>query len=172
MTEDAYIGIGSNLGDRVHACLFGIRELHRLPYTRVMAVSSLYETEPVGTGPSPWFVNTAVLVKTNLPAAEILRACLKIEASVGRVRVAPGEPRPLDIDLLLYGGRLVVEEGVTVPHPRMTARRFVLVPLAEIDRNVVHPLLNKTIGTLLQELEDSRVVRRLQEIDLDRILAA
>ena len=171
MAEDAYIGIGSNMGDRVRVCLLAVREIHRLPYTRVVAVSSLYETQPVGASQTAWFINGAAHVKTDLPPLELMRACLKIEETVGRIRVERGEPRPLDLDLLLYGMRFLVADEVTVPHPRMASRRFVLEPLAEINREIVHPLLNKTIGTLLSELEDPHTVLRIQPVDLEEVLA-
>lgn len=130
--ETAFLGLGSNLGDRAGTIRRALREIGRLPGTRLDAVSSLYETLPVGP-PQPPYVNAVARVTTRLDPRELLAACLDVEARFGRVRAERWGPRTLDIDLLLFGEREIDEPGLAVPHPRMTGRAFVLVPLAELD---------------------------------------
>ena len=133
MTVRAYIGIGSNLDDpsaRVQAA-FG--ELQRLPASRLVASSSLYGSKPMGPADQPDYVNAVAAVDTRMPAAELLQALARIEERQGRQRVAARwGPRTLDLDLLLYGEQRIATPTLTVPHPGMHERDFVLVPLAEI----------------------------------------
>ena len=133
----AYVGLGANLGDSeatIHAALAALAEEDGI---EVVAVSTLRETEPVGVGPQPLFLNGAAELETTLGARELLDLLLATEQRFGRVRV-PGEhgPRTLDLDLLLYGDETIDEPGLTVPHPRLHERAFVLEPLAEIDAEI------------------------------------
>ena len=133
----AFIGLGANLGDReatIRAALAALDDEHGI---EVVAVSTLRETEPVGVGEQPLFLNGAAELATTLSARELLDRLLATEQRFGRVRV-PGEhgPRTLDLDLLLYGDDQVDEPGLTVPHPRLHERAFVLEPLAELDAKV------------------------------------
>ncbi len=136
----AYVGLGANLGDRERTIRDALRALAEDNAIEVLAVSTLRETEPVGVGEQPLFLNGAALLETTLGARELLARLLAVEQRFGRVRV-PGEhgPRTLDLDLLLYGDETIDEPGVTVPHPRLHERRFVLEPLAELAPDLVVP---------------------------------
>ncbi len=136
----AYVGLGANLGDRERTLLAAVAELEAEPEIEVVAVSTLRETEPVGVGEQPRFLNGAVALDTTLSASELLDRLLAVEQRFGRVRV-PGEhgPRTLDLDLLLYGDAVIDEPGLTVPHPRLHERRFALEPLAELAPGLVVP---------------------------------
>jgi 2-amino-4-hydroxy-6-hydroxymethyldihydropteridine diphosphokinase len=136
----AYVGLGANLGDRENALRAAVDVLGDVDGIEVVAVSELRETEPVGVGEQPLFLNGAAAVETTLPARELLDRLLVVEQRFGRVRVA-GEhgPRTLDLDLLLYGDEEIDEPGLTVPHPHLHKRRFVLEPLAELAPGLVVP---------------------------------
>jgi 2-amino-4-hydroxy-6-hydroxymethyldihydropteridine diphosphokinase len=129
----AFIGLGANLGDREATIRAALAELGADDGIEVVAVSTLRETEPVGVGPQPLFLNGAAEIETTLSARQLLDRLLAIEQRFGRVRV-PGEhsPRTLDLDLVLYGDEQIDEPGLTVPHPRLHEREFVLEPLAEL----------------------------------------
>jgi 2-amino-4-hydroxy-6-hydroxymethyldihydropteridine diphosphokinase len=130
----AFVGLGANLGDREGTIRAALAALGAEDGVEVVAVSTLRETEPVGVGPQPVFLNGAAELETTLSARELLDLLLETERRFGRVRV-PGEhgPRTLDLDLLLYGDETIDEPGLTVPHPRLHERGFVLEPLAELD---------------------------------------
>lgn len=128
----AVLGLGSNLGDSVEAIRRACEALDLLPKTQVLQCSSLYRTKPVGLLDQPDFVNAAVLLKTGLSPRALLGACLGIEAAAGRRRSVKNGPRVLDIDLLLYEGEVSGDEELTLPHPRLHERAFVLVPLADL----------------------------------------
>jgi 2-amino-4-hydroxy-6-hydroxymethyldihydropteridine diphosphokinase len=134
----AYVGLGANLGDAVAALQRALDDLDRLPHSRLTAQSSLYRSAPVdATGPD--FINAVAAVETRLSAPELLAALQAIELRAGRERPYPNAPRTLDLDLLLYGGGRIASPQLTVPHPRMDARAFVLLPLAEIAPGLVTP---------------------------------
>ena len=160
MPVTAYLSLGSNLGDREANLREAIRRLGELG--TVKKVSSFYETEPVEFTEQPWFVNCAVELQTILSARELLNGMLAIELAMGRERIQPKGPRLIDLDILLFGDLVVDEHGLTVPHPAMHERRFVLEPLAELAPGAVHPLLKRTISELLESLHrDSADVRKL-----------
>ncbi len=161
----AFIGFGSNLGDRVDFCDRAVTLLGLLPHSRLEAVSSLYETEPVDDGAAPgpgWFLNGAVQLATDITPQSLLEVCREIERSLGRDPDNRSGPRTLDLDLLLYDDRILNEAGLTIPHPRLHLRRFVLAPLVELAPDLRHPMLRRTISELLQGLTDPSVVRRLE----------
>ncbi|MBE6758227.1 MAG: 2-amino-4-hydroxy-6-hydroxymethyldihydropteridine diphosphokinase [Ruminococcaceae bacterium] len=128
----AVLGLGANLGDPLAALRSAVDALGLLPHTAVTAVSSVYQTAPVGYADQPDFYNIVVTVDTSLTPHALLGGCLGIEAALGRVRTFRNAPRVVDIDLLLYEGYTEATEELTVPHPRMMERAFVLVPLSEV----------------------------------------
>jgi len=158
--KTVYLSLGSNLGDRQSNLRNAIGRL--LELGDVVEVSSLYETEPVEVTDQPWFLNCAVAVRTDLMPREFLAGILAIEKSMGRVRTQPKGPRVIDIDILLFGQQTINTPELTVPHPAMAERRFVLVPLAEIAPEVVHPTTQESIRELLSKLpEDGAKVKRV-----------
>lgn len=161
MPTRAYIGLGSNVGDRAATCRRAVELLGRAG--TVTQVSSFYCTEPVGDQAQDDFVNAVVELETDLDPLGLLSACQAIENELGRVRERRWGPRTIDLDILLYGDRVVSEDRITVPHPFLPMRRFVLVPLAEIAPEVVHPLSGKTVKELLEGLDDPH---RVEACDL------
>ncbi len=161
--EIVFIGFGSNLGNRLDFCDRAVTLLSLLPHSLVTGVSSLYETEPLPeNNPGPqWFLNGIVRLETDLAPQSVLEVCREVEKSLGRDQDNRSGPRTLDLDILLYGARVINEPGLIVPHPRLHLRRFVLAPLAELAPDLQHPLSNKTLQELLAQLVDRSVVRRL-----------
>lgn len=153
MKKIVYLSLGSNLGDRQANLRNAIGRL--LELGNVVEVSSYYETEPVGFTDQPWFLNCAVAVQTELIPREFLAGIQAIEKSMGRQRTQPKGPRTIDIDILLFGAQTINTPTLTVPHPSMAERRFVLEPLAEIAPEVMHPKLRKTLRTLRDALPKS-----------------
>jgi 2-amino-4-hydroxy-6-hydroxymethyldihydropteridine diphosphokinase len=149
----AFVGLGSNLGDREAWLGRAVVALDSLPETEVRGVSRLRETEPVGMTDQPRFLNGAVEVETNLGARELLEALLEIERDLGRDRgrSPQGGPRTLDLDLLLYGEAVITEQGLEVPHPRLAERRFALEPLLDLDPELEVPAKGG-VHALLAEL--------------------
>jgi len=135
----AYIGLGANLGEPESQVRRAVSALAAIPQTRVLAASSLYRSEAMGVGRQPDFINAVAEVETGLGARALLDELLATEARFGREREFPGAPRTLDLDLLLYGERVIAEDELTVPHPRMHQRAFVLAPLAEIAPDIAIP---------------------------------
>lgn len=153
----AYISVGANLGDRADTIARALRMLDEVPGIRLLRASALIETDPVGP-PQPRYLNGAVAVETALDARELLDALLAIERSLGRTR-DPGcrnGPRTIDLDLVLHGDAVIEEQGLSVPHPRMGDRAFVLVPLAEIAPDAVNPRTGATVASMLTALLAAR----------------
>ena len=152
----AYIGLGSNLGDRSRNLQGAIDRLGKVGI--ITAVSSIYQTKPwMVDGYQPRYLNQVVAVNTILDALQVVTELLAIESSLGRVREEKNASRTLDLDLLLHGDIVLEASGVTVPHPRLHERAFVLVPLAEIAADVVHPILDRTISNLADESDRSGI---------------
>jgi 2-amino-4-hydroxy-6-hydroxymethyldihydropteridine diphosphokinase len=154
--ETAYIALGSNLREPRRQLQAGFAALARLPDTQVVAQSSLYRSAPVGYADQPDFVNAVAALRTALAPRDLLDALLAIEREHGRVREFVNAPRTLDLDIALYGGRVIHEPGLSIPHPRMHERAFVMVPLAEIAPDVMVPGLGR-VRELLAGVDVSSV---------------
>lgn len=152
-----YLSAGTNMENRKANLKFALDSLAKT--ATVSNTSSYYETEPVGFLEQPWFLNQAIELKTMLTPAELLSFCQEIEASRGRIRTFPNAPRILDLDILLYGNLVVNQERLIIPHPRLTERKFVLEPLVQIAPDIVHPVMKKSMRSLLQDCTDPSEVR-------------
>jgi 2-amino-4-hydroxy-6-hydroxymethyldihydropteridine diphosphokinase len=160
MRNVVYLSLGSNVGDREIHLRDAIARLQT--DGRVVSVSSFYETEPVEFRDQAWFLNCAVVLETTETPEQVMEAILKIEHEMGRQRIQKKGPRIIDIDILLFSDKIIDSPELTVPHPAMQARRFVLQPLAEIAPAVRHPVLKKTIRELLEALPAGQAVRKHQ----------
>jgi 2-amino-4-hydroxy-6-hydroxymethyldihydropteridine diphosphokinase len=157
MPNLVFLSLGSNVGDRAGQLQAAISQLRGVG--PVVAVSSFYETEPVEFTEQPWFLNCAVALETDRNPQELMKAILDIEREMGRRRLQDKGPRLIDIDILLFGGTVMDSNEVTIPHPAMQQRRFVLEPLAEIAPDVRHPVLKRTIREMLADLPTGQTVR-------------
>ena len=161
MSDIAYLSLGSNIGDRENHLRDAISGLAQPG--RVIAVSSFYETEPVEFADQAWFLNCAVKLEASRTPAQLLAEILDIEQQLGRQRIQKKGPRTIDIDILLFGDIIVDTRELTIPHPAMAARRFVLEPLAEIAPEAQHPILRKNVRELLEQLPSGQAVRRIEK---------
>ncbi|HZS44534.1 MAG TPA: 2-amino-4-hydroxy-6-hydroxymethyldihydropteridine diphosphokinase [Blastocatellia bacterium] len=163
--ERVFLGLGSNIGDR----LDNLKQAADLIATRcgkVVQRSSIYETDPVEFLDQPSFLNAVLEINTALQPVTLMKECLAIEAALGRKRTISKGPRTIDIDLLVYGERIIdVSEPIrlVVPHPAMHLRRFVLEPLAEIAADIIHPVFHQSIENLLSDLSDSAKVSKTSQ---------
>ena len=151
MLSEAYIGLGSNLGDRAANIHLGLEALRRV--SRQVQESSLYETDAVGFQGQPPFLNAVCRIWTRLTAFELLAEARRAQADASGARPFPNGPRALDIDILLYGRAVLDAPGLTLPHPRMMERPFVLRPLAEISPGLAHPVTGETVRSALDRLD-------------------
>lgn len=160
-----YVSLGSNLGDRAGNLLLAVRGLTEASFI-IHRLSAVYETEPVGVSPDqPDYLNmVAEIHVTNVSPSQMLARMLRIEYLLGRRRIEPKAPRTVDLDLLLYGDKIVETEFLTIPHPRLHLRNFVLVPLTEIAPQIVHPVLNQEIQEILENSNDTAKVGRWQPL--------
>ena len=158
MHKRVYLSLGSNLGDRAANLRTAIERLGTLG--KVLAVSSFYETEPVEFAAQPWFLNCAVELDTAKMPKQLLAGILDIERKMGRRRVQKKGPRTVDIDILLFGNSVIKMQGLTIPHPALHERRFVLEPLAEIAPEARHPVFKRTVRELRDALPPGQAVKR------------
>ena len=162
MPNRAYIGIGSNLGDRRANAVEAVKRIAELPTSRVVRASSLYESEPLGDAKT-WFVNSVIEVETDLTSDVFLKRAKAIEEAMGRKRVKGKRwgSRIIDLDILLWNQEVVQKKNLKIPHPEMHKRRFVLLPLAELAPHVIHPQLGSSVSALLATVPDKKRVTLL-----------
>jgi len=151
----AYISLGSNIGDKLSNCRKGIAALTDSGTCILQAQSEFYMTEPVDYTDQDWFVNAVIKIVTELDPLQLLRELKSVEAQAGRTETIRFGPRVLDMDILLYDNIILDDARLSVPHPRMHQRRFVLQPICDIDPTVIHPVLHKNMQFLLNHLEDN-----------------
>ena len=163
-SETVYIGFGSNVENRVDFCDRAVTLLSLFPHSQLTGVSLLYETEPINDGANPgdgWFLNGVVQLETDIAPRSLLDILHEIERSLGRDEENRSGPRTMDLDILFYGERVIDEPGLTIPHPRLHQRRFVLMPLSELDPLFVHPSRHRSVNQMLAESADPSEVRLL-----------
>lgn len=159
-----YLLLGSNEGDKVTILQKAVKSLELLS-DKPLTISSLYESEPWGFNTNEWFINQAVKMETSFEPHELLKSILDIEKNLGRVRSAVDRSvmgycsRTIDIDIIFYDNLIINKPELTIPHPKMHLRKFVLMPLSEIAPKIIHPLLNKSIETIIEECNDNLIVR-------------
>jgi GTP cyclohydrolase-4 len=159
---EVYLGLGSNLGDRMSNLASAVERLSRK--ITIKKISSVYETEPVYYKEQPLYLNAVLSAVTELDPFELLNFVKSIESDLGRQPSFRNAPRIIDIDILFYGGRIVETPELIIPHPRIAERAFVLVPLAEIAPDLVHPLLHKKVSDLLAKMQDKGGVIKIGKL--------
>jgi 2-amino-4-hydroxy-6-hydroxymethyldihydropteridine diphosphokinase len=156
--HQAYIGIGSNLGKKKENYLEALARIAKIPGTRIVKESSLYESEPLGEA-KEWYVNGVIQIETELKPDLLLQKCKNIERAMGRKKVRKRwRARVIDLDIILYNNLRLEKGGLKIPHPEMHVRKFVLIPLSEIAPQVVHPVMGMTISELLVNVKDDKKV--------------
>jgi 2-amino-4-hydroxy-6-hydroxymethyldihydropteridine diphosphokinase len=161
----AYVSLGSNLGDRAGNLLLAVRGLTEASFI-IHRLSAIYETEPVGVESHDDYLNMVAEIHVkNVAPSQMMARMLRIEYLLGRTRETPLSPRTVDLDLLLFGNIVQDKELVTLPHPRMHLRKFVLVPMAEIAPHIVHPVLNQTIQEICENSNDTAKVHRWKPVE-------
>ncbi|HET6421372.1 MAG TPA: 2-amino-4-hydroxy-6-hydroxymethyldihydropteridine diphosphokinase [Geobacteraceae bacterium] len=162
MESSAYIALGSNLGDRELNMLRGIAEIGKLPGTRITALSGFYDTQPVGPVEQDNFLNAALRIETSLSPHQLLSELQRIETETfGRKRTVRWGPRSIDLDILFYGNLVIAGEDLTIPHPCLHERRFVLAPLVEIAPGLVHPGIGRSLAEILDDLAGDERVEKI-----------
>ena len=161
MKHIAYIWMGSNVGNKLLQCQKAISEILKIDRHRLLAQSSFYKTQPFGHTAQNWFVNGVIKIETDLEAHELLQSLKDIESRLGRQETFRWGPRTIDLDILFYDEEQIRTEDLQIPHPRLHERQFVLIPLAEIDPHLIHPVLKRTVRELLNHLQEDQGVEKL-----------
>lgn len=151
----SFIGIGSNIGDKIENCIMAIDMIDKINGCSVIKRSSFYRTEPVGFKDQNWFVNCVIMIDTVFSPFVLLQKLQEIEDIMGRERRIKWGPRIIDLDILIFDGLIIRDKILTIPHPLMHKRRFVLVPMNQLAPDLVHPIFNKTIRELLSNIPDN-----------------
>jgi 2-amino-4-hydroxy-6-hydroxymethyldihydropteridine diphosphokinase len=162
--KTVYIGIGSNLGDPYENCIRAVEIIRESPFCEIEALSPFYRTQPVGVEGDSWFINAVLAITTSLSSTELIEMLLGIENKMGRKRSGVRwESRIIDLDILLIGDEIINDKNLTVPHPRMHTRRFVMAPMVDIAPELIHPVERKSMSDILRgiSLEEQEV--RLME---------
>lgn len=156
-----YISLGSNIGDQFKNLEKAILEIQSVCGS-LSSASSLYETEPWGTFAQDPFLNQVIAVESPHEPPILLNLFLEIEKKMGRIRTVRNAPRIIDIDILLYGSKIILNESIHIPHPRMHLRKFILIPMTEIAPDLIHPVFNQSMKELLNKCTDSSFVKKLR----------
>lgn len=164
----AYLGLGSNKGERISFIETAIAEIAEIEKTKLIRTSSVYETEPWGIKGQDDYLNSVSEIQTDLSATELLKALKEIESRIGRTVTAKWSEREIDIDLLFYGNDVLNDETIHVPHAEIENRKFVLIPMNELAPDMIHPVLNKSISVLLHETSDDLKVTKCTLIKSDK----
>jgi len=159
-----YLSLGSNVGNPIENVKRAIELLRNNPHIANLRSSRFYKTSPVGYKDQDWFINAVVKCETDLPPHKLLMVCQGIEKELGRVRAIKWGPRTIDADILFYGEEVINTEKLTIPHPQLYLRKFVLVPPVELNKDFFHPIFKKTVTQLLEELMTDDVVIPIPEL--------
>jgi len=162
MGHIAYIGIGSNIGDKVQHCEKAIADILKFDHHKLLAKSPLFKTKPIGYPSQDWFVNGVIKIETDLDPRDLLHVLKAVESRLGRRETFHWGPREIDLDILFFDDKEIEMEELRIPHPLLHERQFVLIPLAEIDRSLMHPVLKKTVGELLEDIKEDQGVEKLK----------
>ncbi len=165
MRQIVHIGIGSNIGDKLNHCKKAISEILKINGHKLLAQSSFFKTKPIGFPSQDWFINGIVKIETDLEPFELLRTLKSIELQMGRKETFRWGPRVIDLDILFFGDMEIDTEELQIPHPLLQERQFVLAPLAEIDPDLIHPVLKKTVRELLENLKQDQGVEKINSHD-------
>ncbi|MEW6615407.1 MAG: 2-amino-4-hydroxy-6-hydroxymethyldihydropteridine diphosphokinase [Thermodesulfobacteriota bacterium] len=165
MKNIAYIGLGSNQGDKIKYCNEAIKEISKYKGNLILDRSSFYRTEPWGKEDQDWFINCVIKLQTLLGAPELFKVLQKIETKLKRVKRDRWGPRTIDLDILFFNNEVINKPEVRIPHSMIQARKFELVPLSEICPELIHPVLNKSVMELLEETKDDKEVIRIEKKD-------
>jgi 2-amino-4-hydroxy-6-hydroxymethyldihydropteridine diphosphokinase len=167
--KTAYLSLGSNVGDRKANLRDALRRLREPEKLEIARISPLYETEPVDVESQPWFLNIAVQIETSLFPMQLLGRIGRVEEAMGRKRVRAKGPRPIDIDIVLYGSFVIETPKLTVPHPRMKERRFVLEPMVELAPDLRHPVTRQSMRELLGAIKGQKTRRIAEPLTADSL---
>lgn len=160
----AYLGLGSNKGERISFIEKALAEIKKIPGTKIVKTSDVYETEPWGVENQPDYLNSVAEIETELDAEALLKELKEIEKRIGRTQSAKWSEREIDIDLLFHGDEIIVKDFMTIPHPQIEKRKFVLIPMNEIAPDFIHPVLKEKISALLKNTNDPLIVRKYNPI--------